>query len=279
MIFKASTNFKINSKDDENKTYELLLDNEFASQVGDVVGLVKSGKYNEIIVGEITEIDENNKLLIIIKSESELDEEYNLIVHYASKAKTEVENDYAYSNNLMIGVNSQNDDLGFLNKNSIVFKTYGSLVDKDKIIEGWGKPIILLGDLSSLKQSEDDKYEGYGLYAENVYLTGELSTGNSQNGYAGINTLHNISPNNNNFLEKMGDSSSIVFWAGTSPNDINNIASSSFFVTKKGSLYANKGYFEDSLYVNSTIEAATIKTAAIHGKDSTLKIYDTAKGI
>jgi hypothetical protein len=130
----------------------------------------------------------------------------------------------------MIGVNSQNEDLGFLNKNSIVFKKYENIKDEyDNTTEKWSEPIILLGDLSSLKS---DKISGYGLYAENVYLTGELSTGNSDNGYAGINTLHNVPANlNSGFFKKTGDSSTIVFWAGTSSNTPTNIASSSFFVT------------------------------------------------
>ena len=50
---------------------------------------------------------------------------------------------------------------------------------------------LILGDLSVLRDAlEDNNISGYGLYADNVFLRGSLTTANVEDNsvYAGINT-------------------------------------------------------------------------------------------
>jgi hypothetical protein len=69
---------------------------------------------------------------------------------------------------------------------------------------------------------------GYGLYAENVYLKGSLttiSTGDSVS-YAGINTTNGIEATIFKSTSIAGtpidDTSSIIFWAGANPKAVND---------------------------------------------------------
>lgn len=87
-------------------------------------------------------------------------------------------------------------------------------------------PRVFLGDLSRLDASKS----GYGLYSDNVYLNGSLTTEVGKNSYAGVNTLNGsraqvFGTGFNGFREVPSeiDSSRIVFWAGaesTSESDI-----------------------------------------------------------
>lgn len=148
------------------------------------------------------------------------------------------------------------------------------------------KKVLVLGDLTSI----DANYKT-GLYAENVFLNGTLTTvvNNSSDKptYAGVNTLSGAAFNKfDEFeLDESGirkPNSKIVFWAGSQGNKAENIQSAPFQVTEAGSLYANKGRFEGSLITNSIIKGASIHTAKIYGEGNdtaALKIYDANKGI
>lgn len=144
-------------------------------------------------------------------------------------------------------------------------------------ISGFEKKLIL-GDLNTLP--EDYGTTGIGLYADNVFLNGTLTTKIGNNVYAGVNTVNGAT------AEKFEDQdqSKIVFWAGSEGTSVKDIREAPFQVTEKGSIYANKGIFEGSLITKSTIKGASIHTAKIYGEDTEggeapLKIYSANQGI
>lgn len=107
---------------------------------------------------------------------------------------------------------------------SIVMKHTGENEDKTKV-----EHQVVIGSLADLSdivtaQQYFGKVEGYGLYADNAYLTGKLYLPN-----AGITNE-----------DKKKNDSSIRFWAGASAE---NMTSAPFIVTQDGSLYATKGVF------------------------------------
>jgi hypothetical protein len=71
---------------------------------------------------------------------------------------------------------------------------------------------LILGNLSNSDVENLKGINGFGLYSDNVYLNGSLTTYNKENGYAGINTASNISFNKSK--NTIQDSSSIIFWGG-----------------------------------------------------------------
>ena len=131
---------------------------------------------------------------------------------------------------------------------------------------------LVLGQLDGVTENT----KGIGLYAENVFLRGSLTTKVPLSGenatYAGINTLSEEKDN------KFDESSFIVFWAGA--EGIDKVSKAPFFVTDKGNLYAQNAKIENSLFTG-TIEASEIITAKIIGNGETpaLIIQDTAGGI
>ena len=127
---------------------------------------------------------------------------------------------------------------------------------------------------SSLSGAWANYVDGYGLYGENVFLTGSLVTKTASvmpsgtggdpsdySKYAGISTLAQIE------AIKFGDSdrSNIVFWAGVSDLNDSTIQNTPFQVTQNGSIYAQQGVFEGSLITQSRLEGVDIYAARIHG--------------
>lgn len=138
-------------------------------------------------------------------------------------------------------------------------------------------PKVFLGDLNALNI---DNVKGYGLYGQNVYLTGSLTTqvqSVNNTSYAGVNTLNGAIANK--FDED--DTSKIVFWAGSAGISNESIAAAPFQVTEEGSLYASRGIFEGSIITRSTIEGSLIRTSRIEGigTNPALKILDALNGI
>lgn len=136
-------------------------------------------------------------------------------------------------------------------------------------------PHLFLGDLSSIGK------DGYGLYSDQVYLRGSLTTQLGSDGgatYAGINTNSGVQAT---IFSKFTDESKIVFWAGSKTEDDKDIQKAPFQVTETGSIYAARAELTDSIFINGTIEGADIYAARIHGNgtDSALSIYDTKGGI
>ena len=133
--------------------------------------------------------------------------------------------------------------------------------------------------LGQLDGAIDKNITGLGLYADNVFLNGSLTTKVDEESYAGINTIGEATATV--FGDK--DRSRIIFWAGSTSSANFDIQESPFQVTEKGSIYARKGIFRDSIVSDSIIQGADIYAARIHGgttdQSNSLTVYDTSLGI
>jgi hypothetical protein len=133
-------------------------------------------------------------------------------------------------------------------------------------------PSLFLGDLRAIGK------DGFGLYGDNVYLQGTLTTKSVDGRYAGINTLTGVLSN------KFGAEDDRIFmWAGAASDEEADIQNAFFQVTESGNIFANKGRFEGSLITNSIIQGSDIYTARLHGGTeetaAALTIYDSKLGI
>ena len=131
------------------------------------------------------------------------------------------------------------------------------------------------------------KTRGFGLYSENVYLTGSLTTKVNNNNdnptFAGVNTLDGVPASE--FVDELEDESAIVFWAGSRGVSSEEIQKAPFQVTEKGSIYASQGKFTGAIITDSLIRGVDLYTARIHGtgleneQDYGLAFYDVSEGI
>lgn len=126
----------------------------------------------------------------------------------------------------------------------------------------------------------------YGLYADNVVLKGQITTGTNaiERSYCGLGTIGKTASVTDiiNYEDMFPDRKvgKIVLWAGAEKHDA--IAQANFFVDEYGNIFANSGYFKGTIISESTIEAAEIKTAIITGSGSDgngLIIRDVSTGI
>lgn len=133
--------------------------------------------------------------------------------------------------------------------------------------------------LGQLDGAVDKNITGLGLYADNVFLNGSLTTKVDDDSYAGINTIGEATAT----VFGSKDNSRIIFWAGSASSTNVDIQESPFQVTEMGSIYARKGIFRDSIISDSIIQGADIYAARIHGgttdQPNSLTIYDTSMGI
>ncbi len=179
--------------------------------------------------------------------------------------------DSILTDSLVFGINSTNQDTLFAKKRAISFQEM-KIEDSNLIMPDL--PNLLIGDLSSINNNY-----GYGLYADNVYLKGSLTTELSDGMFAGINTQGLIN------ATKFGgtDASKIVFWAGATSDSSPHVQEAAFQVTEKGSLYASQGVFEGSIITKSVVECAKLYTPEIWGgsveSGASLSIYNTLNGI
>ena len=106
---------------------------------------------------------------------------------------------------------------------------------------------VVIGNLGIVNSNEKELYFGsaslgYGLYAENAFLTGKLYLPN-----AGITNL--------------GDSpDSVRIWAGAAPA---NKETAPFRITQDGSLYAKKGIFEGQIMASNSSFSGVISAAGV----------------
>ena len=210
------------------------------------------------------------------------------------------------TDNLLIGVNSlraeeSQEEVVGKNEDCHLFRggltvTLPTVITKtldtgetQTIVEYPSKPSLFIGDLHPITGKP-----GYGLYGDNVYLNGTLTTkvkGDNSPTYAGVNTIDGCTVGGSLFTHE-DKSQRIVFWAGSTSEDAGAIQNAPFQVTDKGNLYAKAGTFTDSIFSNSRIEGSEIRgadiyTARIHGwktegKEGTngeLSIYNTSNGI
>lgn len=251
--------------------------------------------------GDVTTIEQTRVTISGVKFEK--DKTVSIIKLYNNSL---VDGKINLTDNLLIGVNSLRAEQlqnGTVGKNedchlfrggltvtlpTVVTKTINS-GETQTIVEYPNKPNLFIGDLYPITGKP-----GYGLYGDNVYLNGTLTTkvkSDKSPTYAGVNTIDGYDVDENLFKDKDA-SQKIVFWAGSIGEDKQNVQQAPFQVTDKGNLYAKAGTFTDSVFSNSKIEGskiygADIYTASIHGwagtsedgDSSALNIYNTSKGI
>lgn len=258
------------------------------SQEGDITAVETTGIKDKITISGVN--FEKDKTVTIIKlyNNSLVDGKINL------------------TDNLLIGINSlraEQSQNGVVGKNqdchlfrggltvtlpTVVTETIGT-GETQTVVEYPNKPNLFIGDLYPITGKP-----GYGLYGDNVYLNGTLTTkvkSDNSPTYAGVNTIDGYNVDENLFKDKDA-SQKIVFWAGSIGEDKLSVQKAPFQVTDKGNLYAKAGTFTDSIFSNSRIEGSEIRgadiyTARIHGwipedggnKSGELSVYNTSNGI
>ena len=158
------------------------------------------------------------------------------------------------------------------------FTEYGDIEEQKQLL--YNKRLVL-GQLTGI--NNDSSIKGIGLYCDNVFLKGSLTTQSKTNKYAGVNTISEVPFNSSLIDYKINDNSNIVFWAGARENTLESIQQSPFQVTEAGTIYAQQAYLTKSIFIEGTIRGADIYAARIHGSDleqnpAALSIYDTGIG-
>ena len=222
-----------------------------------------------------------NEKVLLITPEGQYDE-YNIseVENYGSQIKLENLNKTNYvslvyigtDNSITIGINA--------GRGTILNNIFG----EGLTITKWNgqAPNLFLGNLENLN-IKDLNLNGYGLYSDNVYLKGSLTTtipskdedGSIKSTYAGINTNSG----------KQIDYENIVFWAGATSQE--TIDKAPFLVTEDGTIHASKGYFKGSIISQSTITGSHLYATHLHGceikeletRKAPLYIHDTEYGI
>jgi hypothetical protein len=169
-----------------------------------------------------------------------------------------IRNLYTLQDDVLIGINSGRSRVGVGGKILPRGLTLTSLEETS--------PKLYLGDLSQLGSD----YSGYGLYADNVYLNGSLTTKSDTGSYAGVNTLSGVSGDTG----VVGTTSNIIFWAGAENTSDDAIRKANFQVTEDGHVY-----LANSLIAGSEIRAAKIRGWNKDTGEAALSIYDTNTGI
>ena len=133
---------------------------------------------------------------------------------------------------------------------------------------------LVLGQLEGVVE-DDIQCSGLGLYADNVFLKGSLTTKTGENSYAGINTNASVKAKSG---QLGNDETEIVFWAGAASSSSEGIQEAPFFITAGGSLYAQKGIFKGEIRT-ADIYAAKIHGVNSNGDASSLIVYDDSDGV
>lgn len=272
MMFKPS--YKIEAREGNNLT----LDQDFKGEVGNYVYIIQE---DGTTVSDLLWVTAKNDNVVTL---NDLSYNGNII----SLIDVGVEND------VIIGINSTDVANTFLRPRGFTISEF-KLNQTDpndpstKYIDENVTPKVFLGDLDTSGITFSDtprESRGFGLYSENVYLTGSLTTKiNTQNPtYAGVNTLDGT--NATVFVERNygDDTSPIVFWAGSVDTEARHIQAAPFQVTANGSIYATQGIFTGAIITESYITGADLYAARIHGTGTEqegygLAIYDSSKGI
>lgn len=296
MFFKPSySGTSVSGSSPSTDTKTIFIVEEAGLNVGDHV--IVNGQE-----GDVTTVEEKTKITISgVKFEE--NKTVTIIKLYNNNL---VDGTINLTDNLLIGVNSlraeesQNETIG-KNEDCHLFRggltvTLPSVITKtldtgetQTVVEYPSKPNLFIGDLHPITGKP-----GYGLYGDNVYLNGTLTTKVKSDGsptYAGVNTIDGYSVEDGLFTHD-DKTQKIVFWAGSKSEKEVDIQNAPFQVTDKGNLYAKAGTFTDSVFSNSKIEGseiygADIYTARIHGwktedkkgTNGELSIYNTSNGI
>ena len=299
MMFKPS--YKIIGQ--ENNT--LILDEEFSGNVGDYVYLVKADDGSTI--PGLIQISAVNGNTVTVSTQLPAEILVSLI-------------DLGQNGDIIIGINSNDSETNYLKPRGITISefnngtsgllakgdTEGTYVDvmvpgengNESLLVSDGyvgvpqNPKVFLGDLDKSGinfMSDEITRKGFGLYSENVYLIGSLTTkvvSGSDPTFAGVNTLNSATATKFiNESDTIDDTSKIVFWAGSASTANADIQQSPFQITERGSLYAAQGLFEGAIITKSRITGADIYAARIHGtgredyNDYGLAFYDANDGL
>lgn len=275
MIFKPS--YKVESCRTTNNKTVLTLDKEFLGKIDkdtdkNYVYLVKK---DGSLIQNLSIIEKNSEYKTVTLSSN-----LNLSSEDGSNPLVSLI-DIGTEGSLVIGINSDDGGAGFLRPRGLTIAEFNNN-------NSFQNPKVFLGDLDKsgiiFKGSQGSK--GFGLYSENVYLTGSLTTQiNKSSGstYAGINTLNGATASK--FNQDTGvatDNSKIVFWAGSASTTNEDIQVCPLQITEQGSLYAAQGLFEGAIISKSIIKGTDIYAARIHGEGESpngLSFYDTNNGI
>lgn len=119
-------------------------------------------------------------------------------------------------------------------------------------------PRVRIGRLDGITDSVNDfgTLEGYGLYCNRAYLTGELNLPS-----AGVTNQASIGYNGTSYVPS-SEASPVRIWAGGSKPKVGE-NTASFIVTQDGSLYATKGVFEGQVIATNSEFSGTIRAAGI----------------
>lgn len=300
----GSMMFKPSYKIVEQSNNTLILDEEFLGNEGNYVYLVKAD--GSTIPG-LTQIGLKRGNTVTVSTQLPAETLVSLI-------------DLGAYGDLIIGINSNDGEANYLKPRGMTISEFyisgdgllakgdvaGTYVDvmvrgedgseslfaSDGRIDTSQNPKVFLGDLDKSGinfMSDEITHKGFGLYSENVYLTGSLTTkvvSGSGPTFAGVNTLNSASATK--FISESGtvdDTSKIVFWAGSASTANADIQQSPFQITERGSLYAAQGLFEGAIITKSRIQGADIYAARIHGtgredhNDYGLAFYDADDGL
>jgi len=300
----GSMMFKPSYKIVEQSNNTLILDEEFLGNEGNYVYLVKAD--GSTIPG-LTQIGLKRGNTVTVSTQLPAETLVSLI-------------DLGAYGDLIIGINSNDGEANYLKPRGMTISEFyisgdgllakgdvaGTYVDvivrgedgseslfaSDGRIDTSQNPKVFLGDLDKSGinfMSDEITHKGFGLYSENVYLTGSLTTkvvSSSGPTFAGVNTLNSASATK--FISESGtvdDTSKIVFWAGSASTANADIQQSPFQITERGSLYAAQGLFEGAIITKSRIQGADIYAARIHGtgredhNDYGLAFYDADDGL
>lgn len=228
----------------------LTLDSVFQGSVGDIVWLAISGEPKNL-EAQIETIAEKVVTLKQQENVDFFDYQHGTLIYIGN----------AEEKPLIMGINSGNTEVwNHVYRRGLTINEYGNTN---------GLPRLFLGDLSAIKLS------GYGLYSDNVYLNGSLTTKSISSGtYAGINTLSGVQAD----VDKVGSDKNIIFWAGASSTEADDIKQAPFQVTEDGYVYVEK-----SIFAGGSITSTDIYAARIHGGTenamAALSIYDATEGI
>lgn len=262
MYFKPATEVEqtifetvVEDSEETTKIEILLKDKTFTLEQDDYVYCIFEDKTK--FLSQINVDEEENQIRYFLSNyptaKISTEEQIQMIIYLGNKQQNDT---------LIIGVNSGSNKEGFLHSQGISFIDFsnGTEDTEKNFLESSLQTKLFMGNLNSLNK---DNVTGYGFYGENVYLTGSLTTQNS-NTYAGVNTLSQIESTKFGTVDST-TRENIIFWGGSNGVSTTEIQNAPFQVTDKGSLYASKGVFEGTIITNAQIEASSLRAAAIYG--------------
>ena len=250
MLFKPS--YKIESIEVNSSNTIVHLEDAFLGSLNNYIYLIAKSDYSILsapVFGQITQKSQDNKRLVVNLlgfSSIDTEEEYISLVDLGS------------SDSIYIGINSGPNQNAHLYGEGLTVSRF----NYDNNVESYNLRTFL-GNLGKLGISG---VSGYGLYGDNVYLNGSVTTYNSvANKYSGINTLSNVAANKFTNI----DTSPIVFWGGADSNATADIQNAPFQVTQNGSLYATNGLF------SGIVQGSDIRVGQGLGLNGSIKVYDS----